>query len=136
VATVHEAQGRAGTMGTSLSSLTAAPAVLHGHPELSGDPTQIRDLLVSLLQRTWQALIEPWWPRLRDILDADLTVRARQLADAGLAAILNDLHPKITYQDNRLRFAITSCHELEAAGSGIVLIPTVFGWPEDGGDEV
>jgi DNA-binding transcriptional ArsR family regulator len=111
---------------------TAAPAVLRGHPRLSGDPAQIRDLLVSMLQRTWQALIEPWWPRLRDILDADLTVRARQLADAGLAATLNDLHPKITYRDNRLRFAITRCHELDAAGSGLVLIPTVFGWPEAG----
>ncbi len=110
----------------------AAPVVLRDHPELSGDPAQIRDLLADLLQRAWQALIEPWWPRLRDILDADLTVRARQLADAGLAATLNDLHPKITYRDNKLRFAITSSQELQATGTGIVLIPTVFGWPDAG----
>jgi DNA-binding transcriptional ArsR family regulator len=110
----------------------AAPAVLRDHPVLSGDPAQTRDLLASMLHRTWQALIEPWWPRLRDILDADLTVRARQLAHAGLAATLNDLHPKITYHDSRLSFAGTSREELQVTGTGIVLISSVFGWPEAG----
>ncbi len=81
-----------------------------------------------MLHRAWQRLIEPWWPRLRDILDADLTFRARQLAQAGLAATLNDLHPTITYRDGTLRFAISSCDELDVTGLQLVLIPSVFGW--------
>jgi hypothetical protein len=107
----------------------AAPAALRDHPELSGDPARARDLLASMLHRAWQGLIEPWWPRLRDVLDADLTVRARQLAHAGLAATLNDLHPDISYGNGTLSFAIASCEELDATGAELVLIPSVFTWP-------
>jgi DNA-binding transcriptional ArsR family regulator len=110
----------------------AAPTVLRDYPELSGEPARARDLLASMLHRAWQGLIEPWWPRLRDILDADLTVRARQLAQAGLAVTLNDLHPKITYRNGTLSFAITSREELDATGAELVLIPSVFAWPGAG----
>ena len=107
----------------------AAPRVLRDYPELSGDPAQARDLLASMLHRAWQELIEPWWPRLRDILDADLTARARQLAHGGLAATLNDLHPKISYHNGTLSVDVTSHEELDATGTPLVLIPSVFVWP-------
>lgn len=76
----------------------------------------------------WEVLIEPWW-RLRDVLDADITVRARQLAQAGLAATLNDLDPRISYHQGILRCAMTAEEELHAAGTQLVLIPSVFAWP-------
>ena len=107
----------------------AAPGILRDHPELAGDPAQVRDLLASMLHRVWQVLIEPWWLRLRDVLDADITVRARQLAQAGLAATLNDLHPKVSYHDGVLRCAMTATQELDATGAQLVLIPSVFAWP-------
>jgi DNA-binding transcriptional ArsR family regulator len=107
----------------------AAAMVVRDHPEISGEPARARDLLAGMLHRAWERLIEPWWPRLRDILDADLTVRARQLAQAGLAATLNDLHPKITYRDGILGFALAARDELDITGLQIVLIPSVFGWP-------
>jgi DNA-binding transcriptional ArsR family regulator len=107
----------------------AATTALEGYPELSGDPGHVRDLLASMLHRAWHGLIEPWWPRLRDILDADLTVRARQLAHAGLAAALNDLHPTISYRHGTISFVNTWCEELDAFGAEIVLIPSVFVWP-------
>jgi DNA-binding transcriptional ArsR family regulator len=103
--------------------------VLRDYPELSGDPAQARDILASMLHRAWQALIEPWWPRLRDVLDADITVRARQLAQAGLAATLNDLDPKVSYRKGILRCAMTASEELDATGVQLVLIPSVFAWP-------
>jgi DNA-binding transcriptional ArsR family regulator len=107
----------------------AAATAAREHPDISGEPARTRHLLASMLHRAWQRLIEPWWPRMRDILDADLTVRARQLAQAGLAATLNDLHPAIAYQDGTLRFAISSCEELDVTGLQLVLIPSVFSWP-------
>ncbi len=107
----------------------AVPLVLSEHPELAVEPAQVRDLLAGQLHRAWQALIEPWWPRLRDILDADLTVRARQLAQSGLAATLNDLDPKISYRAGIVRFAVRATEELDATGVPIVLIPSVFAWP-------
>jgi DNA-binding transcriptional ArsR family regulator len=107
----------------------AAPTVLRNYPELAGDPAQTRDLLARMLHRAWEVLIEPWWPRLRDVLDADITVRARQLAQAGLAATLNDLDPRISYHQGILRCAMTAEEELHAAGTQLVLIPSVFAWP-------
>jgi DNA-binding transcriptional ArsR family regulator len=100
------------------------------HPELSGDPAGIRDRLAGLLWRAWQALVEPWWPRLRDVLDADITFRSRQLASSGLAATINDLEPRISWRDGVLRFVVaTADDELDLAGQELVLMPSVFAWP-------
>jgi Bacterial regulatory protein, arsR family len=52
-------------------------------------PARVRDEPAGQLERAWAALVEPWWPRIRDVLDADITYRARRLADSGLAAALN-----------------------------------------------
>jgi DNA-binding transcriptional ArsR family regulator len=101
-------------------------------PGLSGDPAQVRDRLAALLERAWTALVGPWWPRLRDVLDADITVRARQLADEGLARTLNDLDPRISWQDGLLRLhtaAGQDDEELDAGRAPLVLIPTALGWP-------
>jgi DNA-binding transcriptional ArsR family regulator len=99
------------------------------HPELSGDPARTRDLLAGMLHRAWSALVEPWWPRLRDVLDADITFRARQLANVGVAAALDGLHPKITWRDGALRFAATGHEDLDLSGTELVLVPSVFAWP-------
>ncbi len=101
-------------------------------PELPGDPAQARDRLAGMLERAWSAVIEPWWPRLRDVLDADITVRARQLADEGAARTINDLDRRISWQDEVLRLNGRPEHpddELDVAGAPLVLIPTVLGWP-------
>jgi Family of unknown function (DUF5937) len=110
----------------------AALGMLRDWPELAGEPAQVRDMLAAMLRQAWQALIEPWWPRLRDVLDADITYRARQLAHAGLAAALNDLHPSISCRDGVLGFAFTASGERDVTGAQIVLIPSVFGWPTAG----
>ena len=107
----------------------AARSILRDYPELAEDPARIRDLLARMLRRAWEVFIEPWWPRLRDVLDADITVRARQLAQAGLAATLNDLDPRISYHQGILRCAMTAEGERHAAGTQLVLIPSVFAWP-------
>jgi hypothetical protein len=77
-------------VAAELAECLGGSAALRDHPVLAGDPAagwdpaQVRDLLADMLHRAWSALIEPWWPRLRDVLDADITYRARRLADAGL----------------------------------------------------
>ena len=74
-------------------------------PSSGRRPGAARDLLADMLHRAWSALIEPWWPRLRDVLDADITFRARRLANAGVAAALDGLHPKVSWRDGAVRFA-------------------------------
>ena len=107
----------------------AGRAVRRAQPGLSGQPAEVMDMLVTMLQRAWSALVEPWWPRLRDVLDSDITYRARQLANAGVSVTLNDLDPKVSWRDGVLRFAITAREDLDVAGEVLVLIPSVFGWP-------
>src|ERR1700747_3290966 len=98
------------------------------HPR-DGGPAAVRDLLADMLWRAWAALIEPWWPRLRDVLDADITYRARRLADAGGAAVLHQLDPKVSWKDGAVRFGIAGSREIDVSGTDLVLIPSVFAWP-------
>jgi DNA-binding transcriptional ArsR family regulator len=92
----------------------------------NGDPAAVRDLLAAMLGRAWSALIEPWWPRLRDVLDADITYRARRLADAGVAAVLSELDPKVSWKDGAVRFGIADSREIDLSGTDLVLIPSVI----------
>jgi DNA-binding transcriptional ArsR family regulator len=116
-----------------LAECLGGPANLREHPVLGGDPGEIRDLLADMLHRAWTALIEPWWTRLRDVLDADITYRARRLADAGIAATLGELHPKISWADDAVRFAGRGGREIDVGGTELVLIPSVFIWPTAAG---
>lgn len=116
-------------LGQALHASQAGQAALRAHPELGGDPEPVRDALAGMLFRAWQALVQPWWSRLREVLDADITFRARQLADSGVAVTLNDLDPKIRWRDGRLRVAARASERCELTGRGLVLMPSVFGWP-------
>ena len=119
----------------SLDSYRAGRGARRGLPDPSADPAQTRDLLAAMLRRAWSALVEPWWPQLRDVLDTDITFRARQLAAAGIAATLNDLDPKLSWRDGALSFAISAqheSHEVDVSGGTLVLVPSVFAWPGAG----
>ena len=99
---------------------------------LTGDPVEIRDLLVAQQRLAWQTLVAPLWDRMRGMLDADITTRARQLADGGLEALFANLHPRATWQSDALH--LTGLHRgtLDLRGRGLVLVPTAFGWPKLG----
>jgi DNA-binding transcriptional ArsR family regulator len=114
----------------------------HGHPQaarllrsnsvLDGDAAALRDLLADQLSRAWTHLVAPWWPKLREVLDADITARARQLADVGTVATLNELHPKVSYRNGEVRVAIRATDHRALTHDGIVLIPSAFAWPDVG----
>jgi hypothetical protein len=44
---------------------------------------RLRDAVCELLRRYWELAIAPAWPRMRLVLEADMTYRARQLAIGG-----------------------------------------------------
>jgi len=94
-------------------------------------PVRARNLLADTLDACWTRLIEPWWPRIRDVLTGDIAYRTRQLADGGLAAVLADLHPKIRWQHPTLVIDLpgTGFRDVEA---GLALMPSAFEWPNVG----
>lgn len=94
-------------------------------------PVRARNLLADTLAACWSRLIEPWWPRIRDVLTGDIAYRTRLLADGGLAAVLTDLHPKISWRHPTLVVDLPTdgFRDVEA---GLVLLPSAFEWPNVG----
>jgi DNA-binding transcriptional ArsR family regulator len=99
---------------------------------LLADPAAARDRLADLFGRCWRTLVEPWWPRLRDLLEADIVFRARRLADGGMAALFADLHPRVGWQADALHVRISARADRALAGEGLLLLPSAFEWPAVG----
>ncbi|GAB1509245.1 ArsR/SmtB family transcription factor [Actinophytocola sp. KF-1] len=95
-------------------------------------PLRARALLADTLAACWERLIEPWWPRLRDVLAGDIAYRTGVLADGGLAAVLTDLHPMVRWQDPVLTVEMPVTGHRDVGAAGMVLMPSAFEWPNVG----
>ena len=83
------------------------------------------------LQRYFDRALAEHWAGLRSVLDADITHRGRQLALSGPDQVLVGLHPLVSWTGTMLRSG--SCkgnHVLSSRGRGLVLVPSVFSWPD------
>jgi DNA-binding transcriptional ArsR family regulator len=96
----------------------------------SGDDeaaVRLRDVICDLLRRYWGLAIEPAWPRMRLLLEADMTYRARQLALGGARLLFAGMHPNLRWQDGVLHIdKMIGAHRVEASGRGLLLVPSVF----------
>jgi DNA-binding transcriptional ArsR family regulator len=120
----------AAELGTLLASHPQPQTARAQLARLGAGPDCIRDQVAELLERAWDALVRPWWAQVRDVLDADITYRARQLADEGIAATLAGLHRRIGWQDDdHLLVGIGASGQGMIAEQGLVLLPSVFSWP-------
>jgi DNA-binding transcriptional ArsR family regulator len=104
----------------------AAAAVLD---ELLADPDAGRARLCSQLRDAWRLLIEPWWARLRDLLDADLAFRARMFAAEGLGATVDAIHDRVRWAAGAIDVQHDGRMEHAVRGAGLVLQPSAFSWP-------
>jgi DNA-binding transcriptional ArsR family regulator len=91
-----------------------------------------RDTLVAQQRLAWHALVAPLWDRMRGMLDADITARARALADDGLEGLFANLHPRARWQGDALHLTGLRRGTVDLRGRGLVLVPTAFGWPKLG----
>ncbi|MEU8223460.1 DUF5937 family protein [Kribbella sp. NPDC048915] len=92
-------------------------------------PTMTIDQVVEAMRQYWDAVMAPYWSRMRTLLSADISYRGHILTQHGTGAMLNGLGPAITYEDGLLkvdRVAEQSRVE-DVAGRGLVLQPTLFG---------
>lgn len=100
-------------------------------------PARTRDIvehgggryLADLLRRYWVVAIEPYWPRIRAVLDADIAYRATRLTRGGIDALLSDLHPELQLTEQAITVQSTAGADHQLSGTGLVLVPCVFAWP-------
>ncbi|MEU7702868.1 DUF5937 family protein [Streptomyces sp. NPDC039028] len=99
---------------------------------LLADPAGAVLRLAELLRAAWEALIAPDWPRLRALLEADVAYHSRRLAEGGLERLLDELHPAFAWDARAatLRVAYRGEHIRPLEGQGLVLMPSVFTWPD------
>ncbi|MFF0727852.1 DUF5937 family protein [Streptomyces sp. NPDC004134] len=100
--------------------------------KLLDDPAAAIELMADVTERAWHALVEPFWPRVHDLLEADIDYRARQLASAGLGELFALLHNRLSYEDGLLTVRTKNdyYYERDLAGDGLLLMPSAFAWPD------
>ena len=111
-----------------ISSLGGAPVPALTQ-EILEDPEAHVARLVEQMREYWKLAIEPHWPRIRALHEADVTYRARQLALGGAELLFGDLHPSLSWAGDALVIDKQMCEDIDPAGRGLVLIPAVFDWP-------
>lgn len=89
-------------------------------------PGHARDELADTLEQVWQALVEPYWPTLQAVLEADVLYRGRRMADGGLALVAADLHRDIRLTRNTLRVRTPHTTEVDCRETGVQLVPSAF----------
>jgi DNA-binding transcriptional ArsR family regulator len=93
----------------------------------TGRPREMLDRLGDALHAYWEATLAEDWPQLRAVLEGEMLGRARSLALAGPAAVLDELHPSV-----RWRSPVVELHkqgkdfDLHLEGRPLVLMPLVF----------
>jgi hypothetical protein len=88
---------------------------------------EFRDTACDVLRRYWSLAIEPVWPQMRLVLEADMTYRARQLAVGGARLLFAGMHPNLRWQDGVLYIdQMVGRHHVAASGRGLLLVPSVF----------
>jgi hypothetical protein len=99
-------------------------------PWYGPDATPLLAGAAAAFGRYWQAAIAPHWRRMREVLEADVLHRTRQLAEGGLVGLLSELHPRLLFDGAEIQVA-TSCDRSIFSDSqrGLVLMPSVFIWP-------
>lgn len=98
--------------------------------QFGSDPAGGLSALAKAIEAYWAVAIEPWWSRIRGLLEGDVLYRARSLAEGGSGELLNELDPAIRWGDDRLTVdhpLVTDTRTLN--GRGLVLVPSTFIWP-------
>jgi DNA-binding transcriptional ArsR family regulator len=83
--------------------------------------------LADVLEAYWARAIEPVWPRIRTVLEADIAYRARRLTVGGPAALFADLSPSVTWRQPYLDVQVPG-HDatFNLDGRGLLLVPSAF----------
>jgi DNA-binding transcriptional ArsR family regulator len=145
--------GKSAAIGEELARVCATPAwaVRASLQRVFGDgrwPEAATDLferpqsalaeVAAEIAECHDRLIAPHWDRLRSVLDSDVAYRGGMLAAGGARSLFSDLHPNVRWSAGQLFLSDAESWESGAdtevtlGPDGLVLMPSVFVWPEWG----
>ena len=96
------------------------PATLHRSdlPERAAD----------LLEWTWTETVLPYWPRRRQIMEADVVARTAELSQGGWAAALDGMRPGMRWLgEGRLQINAYDYPPRTIAGAQLLFVPITMG---------
>lgn len=99
---------------------------------LPPQPAEARDLLADQLEAVWHHIVEPEWPRMREVLAADIAYRTRRLGEQGVAGVFDGLHPRVRLTQDSVLVDLAARQRLQLDERGLLLVPSVFAWPSVG----
>jgi biotin operon repressor len=103
------------------------PPVVAG---LLADPAAGLQTVVTQLRQWFEVALEEHWPRIRALLQADISYRARCLSAGGTQAVFSEMHPSVRWhRGGRLDLAIAYEAPVELDHRGLLLVPSIFAWP-------
>lgn len=95
--------------------------------EMQRHPARARSMIADAWEEMWGAALAPVWSQLERLLRADIAVRARTIATAGIAAMAGELHPRVSWGAGAVHVAMRRHSErVDCRGSGLVLVPSVM----------
>ncbi|OJF13693.1 ArsR/SmtB family transcription factor [Couchioplanes caeruleus] len=90
------------------------------------DPHGSLHRLADGIAAYWEGAIEPHWDAMRNALDEEVLLRARELATNGPEGLLSDLHPQISWDPPVLTLTKPLDHVLTVRDRRLVLVPLIF----------
>jgi DNA-binding transcriptional ArsR family regulator len=100
--------------------------LLHGDgvPPLLRGP-HVLGRIVDALQGYWELCFAPYWPRMRALLEGDVTYRGRQIAQHGLAAMFAGLSERVSMAGDVVEVRVRSnVTYTRVARGGLTLVPS------------
>jgi len=94
------------------------------------NPARMIRHLSDAMEEAWHTLVAPDWPRLRTLLEADIAFHSRRLAEVGLGGLLPEISRRFGWDASTLTVEFKGEHERRLDGQGLVLMPSVFIWPD------
>ena len=83
--------------------------------------------IVAALTAYWEICFAPHWPRMRALLEGDVTYRGREIAQRGLAAMFAGLAGRVRMVDNVVEVRLSSDHSYSRPTTGgLTLVPSMW----------
>jgi DNA-binding transcriptional ArsR family regulator len=86
--------------------------------------------LAEVVWDYWDAVVQPFWPRMCAVLEDDVSYRITGLVDDGYYSLFRDLHPEISVDGDRMYLNKPHFDDCVHHASEMILTPSVFAWPD------